>query len=114
MVSPLANESFAWVTFLSAPTAPPRLAPDTATAAGAGAGAGAVVGAGTGAGAGGASFLHAARPTATSASVRSLRVLFMDAPCLSGFRGDLELLSREDLVGILEDVAVGFVDRVPR
>src|SRR5688572_14699955 len=112
MVSPLANVSFGAETFLSAPTADPSVAEETETPAGAGAGAGAVLGAGAGAGAGGGSFLHATRPTATRARARKRMVLFM-VRLRGSLRGDLELLARVDLVGILEDVLVGLEDPVP-
>ncbi len=74
IVSPLAKTSVAALTFLSAPTALPRLTLDSVTPAGGGGGgggAGTGAGAGGGGGGGGGSFLPQAARTMLAAATRA-------------------------------------------
>ena len=106
MVSLGAKVSLAAVTFLSAPTALPRLAAETATGAGA---AGAGAGAGGCRGRRGRCFLLArCEAYGHEGERRGCGWLVHVANSVgSGLRGDLQLLPGKDLVGVLEDVLVG-------
>src|SRR5262245_45476320 len=111
MVSFAANVSDGAVTFLSAPIALPRVAPETL-----GAGGSVVVGAAArGAGGGGGSLFEQASAPTSSTGMRLAVTLFMAASWAPGsvLGGDLQLLARKDLVRILEDVGVGLEDALP-
>src|SRR5262245_37893415 len=115
MVSLGVNTSDEVVTRLSGPIALPRVRDFTPTGGGSVV---VVVAASVGAGVGGASaFLHA-DAVRSSAGSRVAASFFMALSSLcrsrrSAGRRDLELLAGEDLVGVLDDVAVGLEDPLP-
>src|SRR5215207_68069 len=108
MVSALANFSAAVLIFLSGPTALPRLIGPALMPIGSGAGAGA----GSGVAAGGSSVLLQAANMINSDRLNAYKFFLLmgsDSPLEKErllFRWNFQLLSRVDLVGILEDVLI--------